>query len=274
MPVAPGVPPVRATLKKKDSLPGGEYFAVEFEAREVADRAVPGQFVHLKFPDRSQPLLRRPLSIAGAANGVITVLFKRKGAFTNEMARMREGETVDMHGPLGRGYDLSFPPVENAWLVAGGYGIAPLIFLAGAIRDGGKARTITLVEGAHDRAALVWADRAEKLPWLSFVACTEDGSVGRKGTALDALGELIRGREAASRLFACGPMGMLAAINSRWPGVPFQAAVENQMGCGFGVCQGCVLPAKGKSGMERFVRVCLDGPVFEGNFIDWEECPK
>jgi len=269
-----GLPPVEASIIRIEGLPGGEYVCVDLQAQAVAERAVPGQFVHVRFPGRNEPFLRRPLSIAGAENGVITLLFKRKGMFTNELACRQPGESVSLLGPLGNGYDLSFPASQNAFLVAGGYGVAPMLYLARKLKEAGRAEGITLIEGARSREALVWIDRAEKIPWLEFVPVTEDGSKGEKGTALDALARLLAGHEGGPRLFACGPMGMLAEIHRRWPGIPYQAAVENQMGCGIGICQGCVLPVRGGEGAEKYARICLDGPVFPGDRIEWESCPE
>ncbi len=266
------LPPVIGKILRLESISGG-YVVADIDAPEVAARARPGQFVHLRFPDRNVPLLRRPLSIAGAEKGCVRLLVKVKGEFTRGLASLGPGDRLDILGPLGNGFDLSFEPVRTAILVAGGYGIAPLIFLAEGIKKARKVGHIVLIEGARDGGALVWAERAKTIAGLDFIPATEDGSVGTRGTALDALAGVLSGGNGHFRLFACGPMGMLAQIHKRWPDIPMQAAGENRMGCGFGICQGCVLPARGRTGAERYVRICRDGPVFPGDAIDWEECP-
>jgi len=270
----PGTQPEPGRIFRKTAISGGEYFEAIIEAPVAAGAARPGQFVHIRLPGSTGTLLRRPFSIAGAENGRLTILFKKAGRMTAELAQLGDGAVLDVLGPLGNGYDLS-RKTGGAILVAGGYGIAPLLFLARAIREKSVAGKITLIEGARNSSQLVWADQARAQgAWLEFITATDDGSAGRKGTAVDALEEALQGRENESQIFACGPMGMLGAIHKRWPQIPFQCAVENQMGCGIGVCQGCVLPLAARDGAARYTRICHDGPVYAGGAIDWDKCPK
>ena len=266
--------PETGRIVHKTALPGGEYFETVIEVPGVSGKAHPGQFVHIRLPHSTDPLLRRPFSIAGADKGQLTILFKKVGRMTAEFAGLKDGAELDVLGPLGNGYDLT-KITANAYLVAGGYGIAPLMFLGRAIRDRGVAKKIVLIEGARNASQLVWADqaRAEK-SWLEFIAATDDGSVGLKGNAVEALAGAMNGQEGTSQMFACGPMGMLAAMHKKWPAVPFQCAVENQMGCGIGVCQGCVLPLVPQAGKPLYSRICHDGPVYDGSAIDWDKCPR
>ena len=270
----PAPAPENGRLAVKTALPGGEYFDTQIEAPMAAGKARTGQFIHVRIPGSIDPLLRRPFSIAGASNGRINILFKKVGRMTAEMALLEAGAQLDVLGPLGNGYDLS-RKTGNAFLVAGGYGIAPLLFLARAIRDKGIARRIVLIECARNSNHLVWADRARaESSWLEFITATDDGSAGLKGNAVEALAGAIKGLEGDSQLFACGPMPMLGAMHKKWPGVPFQCAVENQMGCGIGVCQGCVLPMVPQAGRPLYTRICHDGPVYDANAIDWGKCPR
>lgn len=259
---------------RKTALKGGEYFETVIDAPIAAGKARPGQFVHIRLPGGTEPLLRRPFSIAGAGKGNLEILFKKVGRMTAELAELKEGATLDVLGPLGNGYDLD-KPMENAFLVAGGYGIAPLLFLARSIRDKKAVKKITLIEGARNFSQLVWAEKAlAESSWLEFIATTEDGSEGLKGNAIEALAGAMKGREERSQMFACGPMGMLGAMHKKWPKVPFQCAVENQMGCGIGVCQGCVLPLVPRADQALYTRICHDGPVYNASAIDWDKCPK
>jgi dihydroorotate dehydrogenase electron transfer subunit len=226
----------------------------------------------VKLADDAGPLLRRPFSISGVANGTLTLLFKQVGELTHELAGLRAGDRVDVLGPLGHGYDLSFAPVDRAFLIGGGYGVAPLLLLARALHEQKLAGEIHLLAGARSAQHVLWRDElGRERSWLKAGFATDDGSEGFKGTVLDFLADRMGKGTGSTRLFGCGPMPMLGAMAKRWPDLPYQAAVENQMGCGIGVCMGCVLPViGGSSAYERYSRICVDGPVFDGRRIDWD----
>ncbi len=266
---------VIARVRAMRTLSNPEYREMDLEAPAVTSAALPGQFVHVRLPAGRGPLLRRPFSISGADGGVLTLLFKRVGELTGELAGLRAGDEVDVLGPLGHGYDLGFSPVDRAFLVGGGYGVAPLLLLAKVLHARGLAREIHLLVGARSAAHLLWQDRlGAEAAWLKAGWATDDGSAGFKGTVLDLLQERLQAGAGSARLFGCGPMRMLGAMAARWPDLPYQAAVENQMGCGIGVCMGCVLPVNGgATAYDRYARICSEGPVFDGRRIDWKACP-
>jgi dihydroorotate dehydrogenase electron transfer subunit len=276
----------------------GEYQALTLAAPRIAEAARPGQFVHLLAgEDRSFPL-RRPFSIWRAqpggfggppgwspdgtggfggppgwspdgSGGVVEVVFDVVGAGTRAMARLRAGDLVDLLGPLGRGFE---PPPEPAGclLAGGGYGAAPLYFLAGELRARGCR--VDLVIGAATAARLLDAAGAARLGH-GLTLTTDDGSAGRRGLVTDPLPELLA-RTGATRVYACGPMPMLAAVSrlAAAADVPCQVAVEEQMACGTGICFSCVLPVGGGAGEPtRMARSCLEGPVFDGTAIAWAE---
>ncbi len=249
-----------------------EYRELVMLAPHVARNAVPGQFVHVKLPGAVAPFLRRPFSIAGLDGDRLAILYKNVGDLTGILSGLTGGASLDVLGPLGTGYDLNPAPAEKAFLVGGGYGVAPLFVLAKALKDRGKAKQITLLIGARSADHLLWRQRLAGETWLRTAYATDDGTAGRKGTVIDLLAELNPGT--ADRLYACGPMPMLAALHAKWPGLPVQSAVENQMGCGIGVCLGCVLPMTGKEGVARYSRICCDGPVYDGHAVDWAACPR
>ena len=172
---------------------------------------------------------------------------------------------MDALGPLGNGYDLS-RRTDHAVLVAGGYGVAPLLFLARALHEGKVAEKISLLVGARTEEHLLWRDRISAHPWLDGRFATADGSAGSRGTVID----LLDGLPSAGRIYACGPMAMLAAVARRRSNTPNQAAVESQMGCGIGACMGCVIPTRPESRYGRYARVCMEGPVFDAKDVDWE----
>jgi dihydroorotate dehydrogenase electron transfer subunit len=201
----------------------------------------------------------------------VEVVFDVVGAGTRAMARLRAGEVVDALGPLGRGFD---PPGEPAGcvLVGGGYGAAPLFFLAGELAARGCR--VDLVIGAATAARLLDPGAAARLGDRLTVT-TDDGSAGHRGLVTDPLPGLLA-ETGAARVYACGPMPMLAAVSrlAAAAGVPCQVAVEEQMACGTGICFSCVLPVRGAGGSgeaTRMARSCLEGPVFDGAAVAWAE---
>jgi dihydroorotate dehydrogenase electron transfer subunit len=200
------------------------------------------------------------------------VVFDVVGAGTLALSRLRPRDLVDVLGPLGRPFA---PPGEPAGcvLVGGGYGTAPLFFLAAELRA--RRCRVDLVIGAASAARLLDPAEAGRLGH-SLTVTTDDGSAGRPGLVTDPLPELLA-RTGAGRVYACGPMPMLAAVSrvAAAAGVPCQVAVEEQMACGTGICFSCVLPVGGGGGAglaeTRMARSCLEGPVFDGAAIAWAE---
>jgi dihydroorotate dehydrogenase electron transfer subunit len=264
--------PVRELCEVLERRRVGAYHALTLVAPGIADAARPGQFVHLLAgEDRAFPL-RRPFSIhrverPGAALGTLEVVFDVVGAGTRALARLRPHDVVDALGPLGRPFT---PPEEptGCLLVGGGYGTAPLFFLATELRT--RRCRVDFVVGAASADRLLDAMEAKRLGH-SLTVTTDDGSSGRRGLVTDPLPELLA-RTGAGRLYACGPMPMLAAVSrvAAAAGVPCQVAVEEQMACGTGICFSCVVPVGG-SGETRMARSCLEGPVFDGATVAWAE---
>ncbi|HZB58732.1 MAG TPA: dihydroorotate dehydrogenase electron transfer subunit [Actinomycetota bacterium] len=272
--------PVRELCEVLERRRVGEYQALTLAAPRVAEGARPGQFVHLLAgEDRSLPL-RRPFSIWRVGSGTVEVVFDVVGAGTRALAQLRPHDVVDALGPLGRPFDPPEAPV-GCLLVGGGYGAAPLFFLAAELRARGCR--VDLVTGAATAARLLDPTEAGRLG-SSLTVTTDDGSAGRRGLVTDPLPELLAGT-GAERVYACGPMPMLAAVSrvAAVAGVACQVAVEEQMACGTGVCFSCVLPVGpggGSGGLEpsppenretRMARSCLEGPVFDGAAVAWAE---
>jgi len=184
--------------------------------------------------------------------GEVSLLFGVVGRGTEWLARRQPGDELDVLGPLGRGYSVA-PTSRRLLLVAGGVGVAPLVMLADEAVA--KGLTVTLAMGAATAAA-VYPSRLLP-PEVECLVATEDGSLGREGLVTDLLAEPLAW---ADQVFACGPRGMIAALRRlpRRPGAaPIQVSLEERMGCGVGVCFGCVVETR--QGLER---VCQDGPVF------------
>ena len=283
---APAPAPVRELCEVLERRRAGAYHALTLVAPRIAEAARPGQFVHvLAGEDRSFPL-RRPFSIhrvdpggswgqppgwsPGGSGGTVAVVFDVVGAGTRALAGLRPHDVVDVLGPLGRPFDPPEGPV-GCVLVGGGYGTAPLFFLAGELRA--RRCRVDFTIGAATAARLLDPMEARRLGH-SLTVTTDDGSAGRRGLVTDPLPDLLA-RTGAGRVYACGPMPMLAAVSrvAAAAGVPCQVAVEEQMACGTGICFSCVLPTRteGSSGETRMARSCLEGPVFDGTAIAWAE---
>jgi dihydroorotate dehydrogenase electron transfer subunit len=253
-----------------------DYNVLALAAPAIAAQAAPGQFVMVKASSGADPLLRRPFSLfevlrdqQGSPTGV-SILSKRIGVSTRLIYDARPGQTVACLGPLGRPFTVVDSPSE-AWMVAGGVGLAPFATLAEALRARGVATT--LFYGARTGRELFYLDFFRALG-VELVLTTEDGSVGERGRVVAPLDRLLASRPAPSRvmLYACGPEGMLAATarvaakHSR----PCQVSVERIMGCGLGGCYSCVVPIKSDTGGFHHVRSCISGPVLAADQIVWD----
>jgi dihydroorotate dehydrogenase electron transfer subunit len=263
-----------------------DYNVLGLAAPEIAARTLPGQFVMVKTGERLEPLLRRPFSVFevirqnGAVIG-LSLLSKRIGQSTALLFEAKTGDRVQCLGPLGRPFAPVTAP-DQAWLVAGGVGLAPFVTLVETLRA--RNVGIRLYYGARRADELFYLDTFESMG-VELVLTTEDGSggsasnpklrtwVGGRSRITVPLERDLKDRPPAAKLmiYACGPEGMLAAVAKLASayGRPSQVSVERVMGCGLGGCYSCVIPVKREDGKSHYVRSCLAGPVFRGNEIDW-----
>jgi dihydroorotate dehydrogenase electron transfer subunit len=259
----------------------GEYCLLALHTPPLAKTAYPGQFLMVRVNDEPYPLLRRPFSIHARERSRLEIFFSKVGKGTEILAERNPGETLDVLGPLGKGFNIPRKKQtgKTPFLVGGGRGIAPLYFLARELQSRGV------------RPRLFYGGRTEShLPLLSKLAeqgfdmfvSTDDGSLGFHGFIGPMLErELARWLNAPQRggravrrpeIFACGPDAMMrgvAALADKYR-VPAQFSLESIMGCGFGACWGCVKRIK-KAGKPGWVKICEDGPVFKNSEIVWEE---
>ena len=265
--------PVQVTGEVLSVKRMGAYHSLTIVAPGIADQARPGQFVAVAVggPDSSM-LLRRAFSIyavseRGVYGGTVEFVFSVAGRGTAWLARLRQHDTIDVVGPLGRPFRLPKDPV-TATLVGGGYGTAPLFPLAESLRE--KGCRVDFVVGAATADRLFGALDAKRSS-TSVVFTTDDGSYGEKGWVSDYLPEVLE-RTNSDLVYACGPMGMLRSVAAIAVehGLPSQVAVEEAMACGIGVCMTCVLPVRGDDGVTRMVRSCVEGPVFMGDALRWD----
>jgi dihydroorotate dehydrogenase electron transfer subunit len=228
-------------------------------APTVAATVGAGQFIHLRANDSFHPLLRRPLSVARCDRpaGTLVLIYRVLGEGTARLADRRPGERIDVLGPLGRGFRLT--PGRDPLLVAGGVGVAPLIFLAEeALRIG---RPVEVLAGARTAALLVGEQDLRQLGVECRLA-TDDGSRGYRGPVT----ELLTGRSDGRAIYASGPPGMLRQVQQLAGLAPAQLCVEAAMACGVGACRGCACKARG--GGHRLV--CTEGPVFDAREVSFD----
>jgi dihydroorotate dehydrogenase electron transfer subunit len=248
------------------------YHALTVVAPGIAARFRPGQFVAAAVggPDTSL-LLRRAFSIYDVRpdhGGTVEFVFAAVGPGTRWLADRRTRDLIDIAGPLGRPFPVPRDPV-SCLLIGGGYGSAPLFPLADRLRSRGCTVDFLLGAASADR---VFGALTARRGGRTATITTEDGSMGARGLVTDALSQIIH-ETRTDVIYACGPMAMLrqvTAIAGRYD-IPVQALVEESMACGIGVCMTCVLPVVGQDGVTRMVRSCVDGPVFRGDLVRWDD---
>ena len=252
------------------------HFRMRLRASAVARTAQAGQFVHI-LPRNSvelDPLLRRAFSILVTNHDTLDVLYRIEGRGTAIMAQWRVGEMVDILGPLG----VPFAPLpRRALLVGGGVGVPPLVMLAAQrFQYADKPYELTGLIGARSRAELICLEDFERYQ-IPVRISTDDGSTGHHGRVTDLLEEQLEqldDKDEPPTVFACGPLAMLRAVSaicSRFV-APCQISLEENMPCGVGVCNGCVVPVN-VDGNEysRYRRICIEGPVLWAHEVDWSQ---
>ena len=223
-------------------------------APNIAKQAVPGQFLHVRVSSATyHPLLRRPLSISSvdAEAGTVSTIYRIVGQGTACLATLNKNDSVDTMGPLGNGFTLQG---ERPLLIGGGMGLAPLIFLAGALCP----RSIEVLMGGRTKEEMFWAP-IFKAMCQSLHITTDDGTLGSRGVTLDVLPELLQTGK-FDMIYTCGPHVMMQGVAkiAKEYNIPCQVSLEEYMACGVGGCLSCTCATK--DGQRK--KVCIDGPVF------------
>jgi dihydroorotate dehydrogenase electron transfer subunit len=255
-------------------------YSLRLYVPEIARAIRPGQFVMLRLPGTTDPLLGRPFAFydtvldAAGQPTELDVVYLVVGKLTGRMAELRPGDTVEVWGPLGNG----FPDLvgrDHVGLVAGGIGQTPFLahvrqLLGGRGYRGDAprqaARRVSLYYGVRtaDLAAGVEDFRAAG---AEVHLASDDGSLGFRGFVT----QLLEQHPPPQHLVGCGPAPMmqaLAALARRW-GVPCHLSLETPMACGVGICFSCVTRVRTPDGWD-YRRVCMDGPVFDAAELVWE----
>ncbi|MDP4119336.1 MAG: dihydroorotate dehydrogenase electron transfer subunit [Bacillota bacterium] len=211
----------------------------------------PGQFINIALDGK---YLRRPLSVCDYDDKSVTVIYKIVGGGTEQMSKMKSGETLDVLTGLGNGFDVSMCG-KSPLLIGGGVGIPPMYRLAKDIIRTGVIPAVVL--GFNTAGDAFYIDEFKKLGAYVHVA-TVDGSIGTKGFVTDIVKNLEY-----TYFYTCGPLPMLKAVYNTTC-TSGQLSFEERMGCGFGACMGC--SCKTKYGNKR---ICKDGPVLQKEEIIW-----
>jgi dihydroorotate dehydrogenase electron transfer subunit len=251
----------------------GAYHSLTIVAPAIAERARPGQFVAIRMPEGREFLLRRHLAIHQASRrggwaGTLELVVDPSGLGTEWLASANAHETLDVIGPLGQPF--SYPKsLTNCLLIAQGHGAAAIYFLAQELLARGKR--VDLVIGAETAERVFKPIEGKRLSQTVTIV-TDDGTLGERGRVVDALPDMAA-RSGAEVIYAAAPAAVLEQIASFCAerSIPAQVAVEERMGCGFGLCYTCVVPVARKdgSGYDN-VRACMEGPVFNPARILWD----
>ncbi len=228
--------------------------------------AKPGQFVMVWMPGVDEV----PMSVAYDDGATTKITFFAVGDMTNEFAKLQVGDLAGLRGPFGTFYE--WEPGQHIVLVAGGYGAAPMYFVAK--ETVGHGCTLEVIVGARGKEHLLYVKELEALPHVSLHIATNDGSVGYKGFNTDILEKLLascphdstsaKKKEChpVDQVFGCGPEMMLKKISEITAAydVPAQLSMERYMKCGYGICGNCVIDPLG-------IRMCTEGPVVKNEVL-------
>jgi len=265
---------VECTVLSNRELSKGN-FLLSLKVPRAFARPVPGQFVHLRVSGQEEPLLRRPYSLEGfvdrAGIRAVRIYFSVVGRGSRFLAANPKGQVLDLIGPLGVGF--SPRPRRLPILVAGGRGVAPLLFLSRRLRE--RNRPFVFLYGARSRAELYGV---REIRGGRLHLATDDGSVGFEGSVLELLGrEWGHGRHTplSAEIFTCGPHGLLHEVAefARRHGIRCEASLEGPMACAVGACRGCPVPLLSNGGNGRYPAMCVEGPVMDATIVDWARLP-
>ena len=245
-----------------------DIYDMRIKAPEIAETAVPGQFVSLYSKDGAR-ILPRPISLCGIdkEKGELRLVYRIAGEGTKEFSGLAAGDTIDVLGPLGNGFPLKAG--KKAFLIGGGIGVPPMLELAKALHELNKDEEDNLVQSVlgYRDSQMFLKDEFEA--YGPVYAATEDGSFGTSGNVLDAIRE--QGLT-ADVIYACGPTPMLRALKAyaAEKGLECWLSLEEKMACGVGACLACVCRSKEVDDHSQVhnKRICKDGPVFRADEIE------
>lgn len=250
---------------------GPDYFKIGLACRQDFGAAKPGQFVMLHLVEHKDPLLRRPFSIHNLIFKEETVvgieiLYKVVGIGTDRLARQQPESFVDLLGPLGTGFMVP-ADARRIYIVAGGIGVAPLVYLASWLqsrRIGTEDSKVFL--GGRTKDDILCENDFRRLGF-PVQTTTDDGSAGDHCLVTHPLEEAVSQKH-PDIVYACGPMPMLGCVAgiTEKHGIPCQVSIESMMACGIGACLGCAIESRREP--DRYLHTCLNGPVFDADALN------
>jgi dihydroorotate dehydrogenase electron transfer subunit len=263
---------LHAVIVRHEPIAPG-HFCLTLRASEIAAHSRAGQFVHVlpRAAATFDPLLRRAFSITAVREDEFDIIYRVEGRGTALLAQHLAGETLDILGPLGQPFQVETGPMI---LVGGGVGVPPLARLAQQERGQDSNRNIHALLGARSRDDLLCQDEF-KTYGVAVSAATDDGSAGIHGRVTHLLDELLaepRFVHDKPAVYACGPLPMLRAVADicARTAIRCQVSLEENMPCGVGVCNGCVVETRDPGDdYGKYRRICVDGPVIPAHEIAW-----
>jgi len=228
-------------------------YSLKFKSNFLKVNSLPGQFLNIKIDNTSPQILRRPFSISDIKKDEIEILFNVVGKGTAILSMKKEGDYIDVLGPLGNGFKLN-DDYEKYIILGGGIGIAPFPYLIRKLRE--KNIKFDVFFGYRNVNDIV------KFNAFHYEVSTDDGSFGFKGNVIEMfLSRIDLYMDKKVKVFACGPNIMLKnleKINQNY-GFEVEVSIESYMACGIGICQGC--PVQSRNENKNYL-VCKDGPCF------------
>lgn len=258
---------IKAKLVKKEQLKE-DLYKFSLEAKNITEIAKPGHFIEIRVADSVEPLLRRPISIYNMdkEKGILELIFQVKGKGTTILASRKEGEEIDLLGPLGNG-TFKIKEDANVAIIGGGIGTFPLYELAKQLQQA-NTKVNTYI-GFRSKNFVVLEEEFKQVS-NKLVLTTDDGSYAQSGFAIEKLKEHLKTQK-IDAIYACGPLPMLKAVQalSIQENIPCQISLEEKMGCGIGACLGCaVKTAKSPKEAPEYWHVCKAGPVFNARDVE------
>lgn len=227
---------------------------------EAAAAAKAGQFVHIRAEGYT---LRRPISICeiDRSKGTIRIVFEVRGGGTDKMSQLSVGDDIDMIAPLGNGFTIKeIPENKNVIVVGGGIGVPPMCGVTSCYKN------VKAIIGFRSKGKVILEEDLKRLG-ADVTVCTDDGSYGYNGVVTNPLEEELK-KGIAAMIYACGPTPMLKAVvnSAKKYNIPCEVSLEQRMACGVGACVGCACNIN-RNGENLVLRVCKDGPVFNGEEV-------
>ena len=246
-----------------------KFYRLCIDAKPIAQKVLPGQFIHIRTKDGLEPFFRRPFSVYRAKKHV-EVFYEVVGPGTKIMSGLSRGDDIDVLGPVGTPFTLPPKGTKQVVMIAGGIGIAPFLILSYFLR-GERASTLRgteliLLYGGRTRGH-VYPMKEFKENGCKVHVATDDGSIGTKGRVSKLFSSIDPDRK-TTYLYTCGPTPMMASVQefARKHGLQGEAACEEVMACALGACLGCSIKTT-----KGYKTVCCDGPVFDLHEVIFNE---